>query len=83
MQETEAGKVFGQRLRELREKRHLSQRQLADAVGIPHTHVSSLERGLLMPTLLTMIRLAAALECKVSALTSAFDKADLQTLLRQ
>jgi len=83
MQETEAGKIFGQRLRELREKRHLSQRELRDAVGIPYTHLSSLERGLLMPTLLTMIRLAAALECKVSALTSAFDKADLQALLRQ
>jgi transcriptional regulator with XRE-family HTH domain len=83
MHETEAGRIFGQRLRELREKRHLTQQQLADAVGIPHTHVSSLERGLLMPTLLTILRLAAALECKVSTLTSVFDKTDLQALLRQ
>ena len=83
MEPAEAGKLFGERLREIREKRGLTQKQVAAATGIPHTHVSSIERGMLMPTLLTILRLAAALECKVSALTSVFDRADLRALLRQ
>ena len=78
---TEAGRLFGDRLRELREKRALTQQALADSVGIPHTHVSAMERGVKLPNLLTILRLAAALECKVSALTSAFDKADVPSLL--
>ena len=83
MDPSEAGKLFGERLREIREKRGLTQKEVAAATGIPHTHVSSIERGMLMPTLLTILRLAAALDCKVSALTSVFDKADLRALLRQ
>jgi transcriptional regulator with XRE-family HTH domain len=81
MQTTEAGKLFGQRLRELREKNGLTQGSVADAMGVPQTHVSAIERGLMLPNLLTVIRLAMALGCKVSALTSVFDKADLPSLL--
>ena len=35
----------------------------------------------MLPNLLTVIRLAAALDCKVSALTSVFDKTDLPSIL--
>jgi transcriptional regulator with XRE-family HTH domain len=81
MQTTEAGQLFGKRLRELREKKGLTQGVVADAMGVPQTHVSAIERGLMLPNLLTVIRLARALDCKVSALTSVFDKADLASLL--
>jgi transcriptional regulator with XRE-family HTH domain len=81
MQTTKAGLLFGKRLRELREKKGLTQGVVADAMGVPQTHVSAIERGLMLPNLLTVIRLARALDCKVSALTSVFDKADLTSLL--
>ena len=40
-----------------------------------------MERGTIQPTIGTMIRLAVALDCKVSALVSVFDKEDLTKLL--
>jgi transcriptional regulator with XRE-family HTH domain len=78
---TAAGQLFGDRLKDLREKRGLSQRALASMAELPDTHISAMERGLALPNLLTVIRLAAALHCKVTALTSAFDKSDLASLL--
>ena len=78
---TAAGRLFGERLKELREKRGLSQRALASMTELPDTHISAMERGVTLPNLLTVIRLAVALDCKVSALTSAFDKSDLAALL--
>lgn len=78
---TEAGQLFGERLKHLREKRGLSQRALASMAELPDTHISSMERGLTLPNLLTVIRLAVALDCKVGALTSAFDKCNLASLL--
>jgi transcriptional regulator with XRE-family HTH domain len=76
-----AGEMFGERLRELRVKRGLTQQALADLVGIPQTHVSAMERGVKLPTLHTVLRLAVALECKVTALVSVFDKADISKIL--
>ncbi|HEX8410076.1 MAG TPA: helix-turn-helix transcriptional regulator [Thermoanaerobaculia bacterium] len=78
---TSAGKLFGERLRELRKKRGITQVTLAEATGIPQNHVSSIERGTKVPNLLTLIRLAHALECKVSALVSIFDKEELSKFL--
>lgn len=78
---TAAGELFGDRLRELRSKRGLTQQALADLVGIPQTHVSAMERGVKLPTLLTVLRLAAALGCKVGALVSVFDKGDVRSIL--
>lgn len=78
---TRAGALFGERLRELRTKRGLTQVALAEMTGIPQNHISTIERGAKLPTLGTLIRFAAALECKVSALVRVFDKEDLETLL--
>lgn len=41
---------FGPRLRELREKRGLSQQELAQAIGAHWTQISRYERGLQLPT---------------------------------
>ena len=78
-----AGELFGARLKELRLKRGHSQLALAEMAGLPDTHISAIERGAKLPNLLTVIRLAVALDCKVTALTSAFDKSDLAGLLRK
>ena len=79
---TAAGTLFGERLRDLRKKRGITQVMLAEATGIPQNHVSSIERGTKVPNLLTLIRLAHALECKVSALVSVFDKEDLAKFVK-
>jgi transcriptional regulator with XRE-family HTH domain len=78
---TAAGELFGARLREVRLNRGLSQQELAERVGIPQPHVSAMESGVKFPNLLTVLRLAAALECKVTDLVRVFDKADLALLL--
>lgn len=62
-----AGAVFGEHLRELRQKRGLTQVALAERCGFPQARISELERGGRTPNLVTIIRLALALECKVSA----------------
>jgi len=78
---THAAELLGTRIREMRKKRRLTQVMLAESSGIPQSHMSSIERGAMLPNLVTLFRLAAALNCKVSALVSVFDKEDVATLL--
>lgn len=73
--------LFGRRLRELREKRRMTQGALADAAEMSLPYISELERGMKVPSLTTLVRLAVALDCKVTALVSGFDKADLRMML--
>jgi XRE family transcriptional regulator, regulator of sulfur utilization len=62
--------IFGERLRELRRKRGLTLDALAEAADMSLTYVSNLETGVKVPSLTTLIRLAAALKCKVPELVS-------------
>jgi XRE family transcriptional regulator, regulator of sulfur utilization len=78
---TVAGELFGKRMREIRMKRGLAQQAVAERAGIAQTHVSDIELGFKLPNLLTVVRLAIALDCKVVELTSVFDKADLPSIL--
>jgi transcriptional regulator with XRE-family HTH domain len=73
--------IFGERLRSLREKQELSLRSLADVAGMSYTYISDMERGLRVPSLTTIIRLAVALDCKVTDLVGMFDKKNLRSLL--
>jgi putative transcriptional regulator len=70
-------------MRELRLKRGLSQQALAERLGVAQTQVSAMEVGIKFPNLYTVLRLAVALECKVTELVSVFDKTDLPTLLAE
>jgi transcriptional regulator with XRE-family HTH domain len=65
--------VFGRRLREIRTERGLTQAALAQASGLIDTYISDMERGLKVPSLTTVLRLAGALECKPTALIKIFD----------
>lgn len=78
---TQAGVIFGARLRELRQKRGLTQVMLAEVTGFPQSHISQMERGEKLPQLATLIRLAVALDCNLTALVKVFDKEDLTKLL--
>jgi transcriptional regulator with XRE-family HTH domain len=73
--------VFGARLREVRQQRGLTQVQVAERTGIAQNHISEIERGTRVPSVVTMLRLAAALECAPTDLVAVFDSVDLRTLL--
>jgi len=75
------GEVFGQCLRELRQKYGVTQQQLSIATGLTEGYISNMERGLKVPSLTTILRLAVALGCKVTELVSIFDKTDLPAIL--
>ncbi|MFW6039301.1 MAG: helix-turn-helix domain-containing protein [bacterium] len=62
---------FGERVRELREKRSLSQEQLANAAGLHRTHISLIERGQRSVRLETIERLALALHVQPAELIPA------------
>lgn len=68
------GEVFGAHLRELRTARNLTQQDLADRCGSRVPFISNLERGVTVPSLSTLLRLAEALECDASALVRVFDR---------
>lgn len=76
------GEVFGRRLRELRQKYGVTQEQLSLATGLTEGYISNMERGLKVPSLTTILRIAVALGCKVTELVSAFDRiSSLSSLL--
>ena len=68
------GVIFGRRLRELRLVRDLSQYALADLCGSHKPFISELERGVKVPSLTMILRLAEALDCRVFDLVEDFDQ---------
>jgi transcriptional regulator with XRE-family HTH domain len=68
------GVVFGKRLRELRIAQDLSQYALADLCGSHKPFISELERGVKVPSLTMILRLAQALGCRVYDLVDVFDQ---------
>ena len=62
------GKAVGRRIKEAREKRHLTQEELAARIAVSPTHVSVIERGTKIPRLDTFVAIANALEVSGDAL---------------
>ena len=58
-------KTLGERIREIREARELTQRQVAARLEIDDYYISRLENNHVNPTLATLQRLAGALEVEV------------------
>ena len=71
---TKAGEIFGAHLRQLRLKCNLTQPQLAERCGSNVPFISNVERGVMLPGLAMLIRLADALQCKVSDLVKVLDR---------
>jgi transcriptional regulator with XRE-family HTH domain len=63
---------FGERVRELRLKRGMTQAQLAETADMTAIYVSYLEHGHNVPSLTIIIRLANALGMKASDLLRGF-----------
>jgi transcriptional regulator with XRE-family HTH domain len=69
------GLVLGRVIASLRERRGLSQGELADAAGITQSTISRMERGQAQPDAFTLTRLAGALGVSVADITTFTDRA--------
>jgi transcriptional regulator with XRE-family HTH domain len=68
------GVLFGRQLREIRLARNLTQQRLAAMIESTHSFISNMERGMMVPGLAMLVRLADALECNVSELVEVLDR---------
>ena len=73
MRRMKAQSEFGDAVRRLRHTMAMSQEDLAEAAGLDRTYVSSLERGRRNPTLLTIMRVAAALHVSAAFLLAEME----------
>lgn len=55
-------KLFSERLKELREKRGVSQQRLSELAGLNRNYVSDVERGRRNPCLGNIVKIAEALD---------------------
>jgi transcriptional regulator with XRE-family HTH domain len=67
-------KRFGTNVRTLREKRELSQEELAEIADLDRTYVGGLERGERNATLGSILRIAKALKTSVADLCEGIDR---------
>ncbi len=65
---TRGGIELGTRLRDLRTKRGLPQKELADLVGVTSSTISQIESNLIYPSLPALLKLAEVLSVEVSSL---------------
>ena len=61
-------RAIGSRMKAAREKRHLTQEDLAAIVDLSPTHISVLERGVKPPSLETFVKIANALDVSADVL---------------
>lgn len=64
---------FGSNIRRRRLRQSLTQEQVAAAADLDPTYISGIERGVRNPSILSVLRIAEALETTVSALTKGID----------
>ncbi|HEX9220841.1 MAG TPA: helix-turn-helix transcriptional regulator [Gemmatimonadaceae bacterium] len=65
-------KLFSERVKELREKRGVSQQRLSELAGLNRNYVSDVERGRRNPCLGNIVKLAEALDVAPSELFRNF-----------
>jgi len=54
----EVEKIFGERIRNLRTQKKLTQRQLGEVIGLTHKSISTIESGICATTLEKLVLLA-------------------------
>lgn len=67
--------IFGEILKELREQKDLSQQALADYAEMDRAYISKLERGISVPSIITIFKLAEVLKMKPQDIIQKVDKA--------
>ncbi len=66
---------FGPTVRERRQDKGLSQEKLAELADLNRSYLGEIERGLVTPSLLTVLKLAEALDCSASNLLVLCERA--------
>ncbi|MDR1630216.1 MAG: helix-turn-helix domain-containing protein [Oscillospiraceae bacterium] len=61
-------RAVGERIKEIRKAHNLTQKQLAEMIGISITHISVIERGVKTPKLETLIDIANAMHVNSDSL---------------
>lgn len=69
-------KVFGANARRFRLKRKLTQEQLAELSGLHPNYIGGIERGERNLSLVNIVRLSRALQCRISDLFAGIATAD-------
>ena len=59
-------KIFGQRMRELRKQKNLTQSELAEKIGLSTNFIGMVERGERNITVMKVFKLAKALDISLS-----------------
>ena len=75
------GMVIGERLRELRVEKRLSQKDIEERTGLARPHISRIERGYSLPTLLNLTRFSKGLRVTLSALFYDGDKPTVTSMV--
>lgn len=65
-------RLFGERLRELRTERNLSQERLAELAGLDRNYIGQIERAERNVALVNIVKIAQALEVEPGELFAAF-----------
>lgn len=73
-------RIFGERLRELRVERNLSQERLAELAEVDRNYIGQIERAERNVALVNIIRIAKALEVEPKDLFAPFTAACLSKL---
>lgn len=73
-------RLFGERLRELRTERNLSQERLAELAGLDRNYIGQIERAERNVALVNIVRIAQALEVGPGELFGTFTAARLTKL---
>lgn len=67
-------RLFGERLRELRTERNLSQESLAELAGLDRNYIGQIERAERNVALVNIVKIATALEIEPRDLFQTFTK---------
>ena len=67
-------RAFGHTVRKTREALDFSQEDLADRSDLDRTYISGIERGVRNPSLLSILRIATALDTTCSKLTAGIER---------
>lgn len=67
-EEREITKYFGSTVRELRKEKNISQEKLAEIGDLDRSYISEVENGYKTPTIITVSKIAGALDVRPSKL---------------
>lgn len=67
-------KIFGNRLKEIRDELSITQEELALKCDMQPSHIGQLERGMKSPTLETLYKIASGINVQISELIHFKDK---------